>query len=710
MEQHQQEEVYESVNDELIDLIDNFTDGHAASGHAGSRAGSTDDYSLISAREDFGWLQCLAGALRLPSVEALFDENSLAAVRRDEQQQRRRQHRPKTVLQKKPAEKQVKQEERRTDEVRQQRQQFGRLVSIGNSLIDRFIPFHAATLDTAIVLDEKLVKDIVKRERVESVVNALCLTRECATASSLERTRSATEAIFAVTTIFRLFLDNSAQNQNAEELIDYEGAVADEVEEIFTLRATTARVPPKIVKAEERKTSETTSTSPRKVKRERGVTKENVIDWRALRGTKSVNLPLLEELYSSDGMESIVMTGCSEVYATHPNSSPLTTYPAIMQSYLFGKNKRAREDALMKLNVFDEGEDGQPHDVNALLHRVMGDAFNDRIAPELLKSHFAWCYFTRSAPDKMGADWLASVHQPLDRDTLHYDELLDVEREWKPALAEYLSMVILLLFGKPTPLLVTDAQGKPLFRPASTQLLALASTPVEMGEWQRFDQLNDAMPQLQSLIDNNTLLMTLRENTVAEEDLVRNDTLGVPLLNLLQLLSVYFAYMQRSEAKRPILLVLDTTEATEATEATEEDEMDVIITPSPQSAASLKPVYQFHVNVAFDKVQLGCPGLRGMPLRAFTEQSALDTGLSLAFAQLVELSLAASRGTSAVRYRARHQKRDLVQERIAVMTRLRAYRYKQLKFGTYVIGLAGEEARVKRRKLERSFVGNVTFF
>lgn len=141
-------------------------------------------------------------------------------------------------------------------------------------------------------------------------------------------------------------------------------------------------------------------------------------DWL---GLELVWLKPLEDFYSIENIEKMILNGCENVYGKVwlDGNSKKYIYSGFMEEYLI-KNTPLNMLSISrgKYNYIQD----QPEDVKKILKLLLfnrGQQLPDKLSDqetvifkELLRAHFIWCYFASSSPLALAYDWEINKKNP----------------------------------------------------------------------------------------------------------------------------------------------------------------------------------------------------------------------------------------------------------------------------------------------------------
>ncbi len=537
---------------------------------------------LMVQREDAAFLQEMAGALGVESIQALYDTDDVEiALRQRQVRGERRGRRRVPVGDEADMTQHIAVTEREVarlgelmadEKVRQ-------LHAVGGRVVASFSTLVATEMDLELLLDGQ--RSLPKEAVYERLVRRVDEFRR-----THDHTGTETDFVaFFPLTLFATWLDNGAATAGICALLapkpEYD-AVFQQRRLLFPADATVERSP-----------AAWPSCEPAD----------------ALANTRTVRLPLVRQLYGETGLRPMATLGCRAAYAAHVTNTEGVEYVTMVMRYIFAATAEeaqlSRQDLSRRLNIFAAGPDGQPKEVAALLHLTQRE-YDADVTKDVLLSHFLWLYFDRASLQQLAADWTQYGRAPSAA-LLRQEDVLGVVERAKSAVAEYFALAAK----------VTNLIAPPL--------------PEDFTGWTlRFPTADSVRPLLDS----------------PEEIFAQPATRVYPVLALDTLLPVYWRQLaQQSEkllANRQVLLrrAHDNRTALEAEldEGEEEDE--------DEERMLLKPTYEYAMRVALEKVTQQCADLRTLTVEALKSQSCITAGLTLQFFQFMAAMMreSASRG------------------------------------------------------------------
>lgn len=597
--------VYERANEDLVQLLDSLGDKGSSTTSTTTTDARTERRRMLKTRGSLHWLEELAGALGLESIETLYDADDV-----------------ETALQ---------QRLRRASDTRTRRQR--RSASAQRALDE------AARLrrETAALGEEQ--RAWAAAERFRALSDALPPT---ATLEALLEARvdlgvleAGAPPVLTVRTLWARFLDHTQHGRLAELL----GAVEE------------------------------------------------------LAGTETVELARLADFWDARGYRTMAEHGCRLAY---PEAGE---YATLIARYLFARTPQelaqVKQDKHLVLDVgitgpggHDAGVHGHPPHLMRLLRRVLDTerALDEHALQRVLLAHFLWAYFARATPERLAADWrawgLALGRQSLQLDAL--DALVARLKAPEAPLATHCTRVLQALAQLPR---VDDA---PLF-----------VVPFQVPAHAGLDALSALVPDAAALVVQARMRATLLEHQA--QALTRYGQLGQPVLGVALLLPLFFHFARdyarhlERRARELAEALRGVDEASDPEEEVEEEEDEDEEDESNDLQLRYTPAVRHAVELAYSRVQLSCPALRGLPRAEYQTQQAHDTGLLLAFVRLV-----AALGSEArlfQRYLPAHQRRHTLLHARDCVQALKRYAFVRLGPARYRVRLAVDHgARRQQRR------------
>jgi hypothetical protein len=660
----EEENIYVRRNEELAELIDSF-DGPPSIPVWGSCSREEQDTEcgrrrVLKERGNLPWMEELAGALSMDTVEKVYDRDALDLSIKECQERKRKRASEKT--QRNAKEKSVKEKttalEKEKELIESQAMRYGELTGLGEKLVEEFLRLLETVRDHEILLGENLSDAAIKKRLREQALSFEA--SRPAEEGDLDRRADLLEkgeevlwrSLFTPSTFFRLYLNNDARGATMRQIKADSSRMLQSTSYVFLLRERftgVAQEPTTVPNA-----PPTFSASiPTDVE-------DSVLDWSLLEGSETALWYLLG-VCSDAAFRNMVKLGCWASYRNHPNSSG-TTYLSLMMLYLFSPDENKRKNVLHSVNILGGGVDGQPAPVLRVLHRVLREynASHYPVMKELLIAHFTWCYFTQCSPLCIAHEWYTHCHD-LELPSQD-DQLLLLLTVAKAQLGEYLSLVSRLLFRKEGFHTIVD--GRPLLR------VPLTLTGQDFSLVKELDAMNNLFRgvTLNDLIANESFRQFARA--------YQRDVEGYPVLVLHTLLVAYFPFMENRlhslppPAPEDVIIVVDNDEEEEH----EEEEEDI----------RLRPVVGYHVEKAYQTVQIYCPSLKGLPRKEFQEKHALESGLLNAYVTFVAaLESEGKLFSTPNRPKSLHQRRHTLKNSRGALLALKHYSYRRLPGGHY---------------------------
>jgi len=667
----EEDNVYYRTNEELEELIDSF-DGPSLPSVGGLPQEMDIDCErrkLLKERGNMAWIETLAGALSMESIEKVYDREDLDLNVRECMERKKRRlakHARESASQKTLEEKRVViQAEKKI--IESEAVKYGVLVQLGERLVGDdtrgFILLLQTERDHEILRGENLTDmGVEMRLRDQVVIFQSIHPREGGDDARdeffRERGREVLwRSIFTPVTLFNLYLNNDSAgaNRSVRHIMEANSKSLESTNYVFLLRSQLMNTP------------QAPSVAPLAIP----VVSSSLpivegIDWALLEGSETVFLPLVGAYYNKEGLKDMVKFGCLRAYGQHPTSDG-TSYTDMVMRYLFGATEREREAVLHNLNIFFHAVDGQPESVLRVLHRVI-KTYDAGITRLLMMAHFLWCYFSRCSSLRLAYDWFT------------YGKKLELGRFGllaiaKAQLAEYFSLVILLLLRPGG--LHTVVDGKPLFRIPLGFAGYDFSVPTAVNDDKRLDIMNGLFLAdnvcVSDLIVNDTFRRFINTLESVREPVEECTRLHYPILCLHTTLDGYFQFMQQR------LLTLDVPEEPINIAEEEEEGEDEV-----GEAIRLRPIVGYYVGVAYDKVQIYCPWLKGLPQEEFQAKHAFESGLLTAYTTFVAaLESEGKLFSTPNRPKSLHQRRHTLQHTRDALIALKHYRYRKLPGGRY---------------------------